>query len=417
MKSVSSKIIVVLLMLSFVFASASCSSANKEEIFTAVTKFSKAMADRSLRNLKKVTAGMDDEYELDYNHIIEASDEDQKVIKAIGNRIRYTIDEDSLDVSKNGEEATVDVLFDIVNWEDIKKDDKANIDTNSFIEAVEESDDFIQVLETLELAKDHGEWVVTNYDEVFRDFYGHWVNCTAPIDYVHFVYSAKWYGATSEENGFILYNRAKKIELSLMIDFRYSQTPVYYTVSYQDKVIYTSGVSVKSEKAVFDVDTKGAPVTSDGFLQEGEYTITFYTKDKVEFYSDKCTVTEGEIIPNTSGISSEAVIYAPDKVSRIKWFFSSGEREEIVYNNAKSINLDMTLKPDYSSLECRYEVLYEGNVIYTSETAKGLTEGFYRSTYEGAPVDEDGNLAKGVYTIIFYDADGNKLASDSCKVE
>ena len=416
MRSVSSKIVTVILVLSLAFAAVSCSSADKENIFAAAGKFSKAMADRSFKNLKRASADMDDDYELDFNHLIEASDEDVKVHRAIGNKIKFTVDEESLDISKNGKDATVDVLFEIVDWEALSKDEKAFFDTTTYVEAIGACEEYTQVLETFELVKDHGEWLVSNYEEVIKDFYAQWLKASAPIDYERFVFSYQWLDTTTNIDGYIVYDCTTKLDLSLMIDFKYSKTPIYYTVTYKDKVIYTSDLSVKSCHAYFDAGNKCAVVSPNGFLAVGEYTITFYTKDDAVVFTGRCTVTEGEAIPNTRGVSADAVIYDKTKVSKIKWFFSTGEKDEIIYTDTKAINLDMTLNPDYDSIDCYYEVLYEGKVIYTSPIAKAQTEGYFRSSYSGAPLDSEGNLAGGVYTIIFYDSEGNKLAADSCQV-
>ena len=61
-------------------------------------------------------------------------------------------------------------------------------------------------------------------------------------------------------------------------------------------------------------------------------------------------------------------------------------------------------------------VKYNGNLVYTSPTESGSYAGYFRSSYDGATTNADGNLAAGEYTITFFSPENVELASGSCTV-
>lgn len=173
-----------------------------------------------------------------------------------------------------------------------------------------------------------------------------------------------------------------------------------------------------NEENMVDLDTCLAAL-EDAETTEITITIEFALED------DEWLVSNTDDVISTLYDFIDADVEFPDPVPDLTeyvsggyWYYTSnGDQDDPVYENANEIDLDLEFSvypDDYSGVY--YTVEYNGTVVYTSSTYSRM--GYFYSTDTGAPVDANGNLSAGTYTITFYDANNNDmlLYSDSCTV-
>ena len=417
MKVYAKQLIAFATVAAMVMPLAGCLDSNKQPILEAADAYAKAMTDGNLKSIRKHSLDIDDDFLDDLSEKLDVTGDDGDVLDAIAEKITYEVQEDTYELGKKKDEASVDVIFNIVDWESLQDDEDIYDDVNTYIEAIEDSEEFEEVTVTLEFELDDEDWLVANYEEACGDFFDAWTGAKAPVDYSNMVDHTTWYYYTSRDGDSIIYNNTDKIDMDISLADGFSGQPVYYEVSFNGSKVYTSETDSTSREGYYRSSYDGARVTTAGHLEPGEYTITFYAENGTMIASESCTVTE-EATSSGGGssedTSSKAEIF-DSRVQRIRWFYADDRSGgNIVYNSPSYIDLDLYFSG--SNEEVYYEVEYNGTKVYTSETSTSSREGYFRTSYDGAVTDAAGNLAEGTYTITFYLADGTKLASDSCLV-
>ncbi|SCW64946.1 hypothetical protein SAMN02910456_02367 [Ruminococcaceae bacterium YRB3002] len=407
----------VVCIASMMLSMAGCSDKNKEAVLEAAGKYAKALCDCSVKSLRKGSAKEFDEDYLDgLRERLEWEGYPASIYSAIGETITYKVNEDSYEPGKR-HGASVEVDVEMVDWESIEENGGAK-SIDGYISAIEDCEETKQFTLTLEYEEEDGKWVVDNYEDVCDSFYDEWLSATAPVDYTQAVTGTTWYYYDSRgTDNSVIYNNATYIELDLDVADGYTGIKVYFTVTFNGNVIYTSDVSAEAREARFTSSTPGAVTAAAGCLDAGQYRITFYNEQGAELASDECTVV---IVDNpdigSDDASVNAEIFDTSAVNHIRWWYASGRNGTITYENSDNIDLDLYFNTGYDDTRCYYEVRYNGDVVYVSPTSSNTREGYFRSSYVGASVDSEGNLAGGEYTITFYDENDNKLASDTCTV-
>ena len=216
-----------------------------------------------------------------------------------------------------------------------------------------------------------------------------------------------WY-ADSRTNG-ITYEDTSTIDLDIWFTAGNSGMDCYYEVYYDNNLIYTSATEASSREGYFRTSYDGAVVDADDNLAAGTYTITFYDANGTRLASDRCTVTGGAAVSTTSPLT-------PADVAGFHWYFASGSDDDARYNNVEQIDCDLSFVTGRSGLRCYYTVQRDGTLVYTSDTAAGSYEGYYRASYDGAETNADGNLIGGTYTITWFSSDNTQIAQSSCTV-
>ena len=419
MKSGTKRIIALAAAASMVLPLAGCLDNNKPVIVENADSYASALIDMSAKSLRKASVDDDDDFFADLSDDFDewTSGDDGEVFEAIKDKITYEVDEDSYQLGKKKDEASIDVVFSIVDWESLEDDEDIYEDIDTYLDGIEDCEDMEEVVVTFEFELDGDDWLIANFEEICDDFYGSFNGASAPVDYSAMVDRTNWYYSTSEDNGVIIYNNTDKIDLDIYLANGFEGSEVYYTIKYNGNLVYTSETSSSSREGYFRTSFDEATVTDDGHLAPGEYTITFFAANGTQIAEGTCTVTESDVTAGDTGDTSPALeVYDRARVERLKWYYADDRTNGITYDDTTYIDLDIWFKGSNSGMECYYEVLYNGTKIYTSETASSSREGYFRSSYVGASTDANGNLAAGEYTIIFYDAQGVKLASDKCTV-
>ncbi|MCR5060804.1 MAG: hypothetical protein K6A80_07225 [Saccharofermentans sp.] len=419
MKSGTKRMIALTAAVSMVLPLAGCMDKNKPVIIENADSYAASLIDMSAKSLRKASVEDDDDFFADLSEDFDdwTSGDDGEVFEAIKDKITYEVDEDSYQLGKKKDEASIDVVFHVVDWESLEDDEDAYEDIDTYLDAIEGSEEMEDVTITFEFELDGDDWLVANFEEICDDFYGSFNGASAPVDYTAMVDRTTWYYTTSEDNGVIVYNNAEKIDLDIYLALGFEGSEVYYTVKYNGSVVYTSETSSSSREGYFRTSFDGATVTDDGHLAPGEYTITFFAENGTQIAEGTCTVTESDVTAGDLGDTSPALeVYDRARVERLKWYYADDRTNGITYSDTTYIDLDIWFKGSNSGMDCYYEVLYNGTKVYTSDTSSSSREGYFRTSYVGATTDANGNLAAGEYTIIFYDAQGTRLASDKCTV-
>ena len=416
MKVYAKQAVALLTVASMALPLAGCFDSHKKVILENADKYASALVDCSIKSIRKQSLDIEDDFVDDLTEKLNWSGDDGEVYDAIKEKITYEVDEDSYELGKKKDEASVDVVFTIVDWESIQDDEDAYEDLDSYLDAIEDSEGTTEVTVTLEFELDGDDWLVANYEEACDDFYDSWLAAQAPINYEDMVDHTTWYYETSEDGDTVIYNNADRIDLDISFTTEFYGQECYYEVAFNGTKVYTSETSSNSREGYFRTSDDGATVTDSGHLAPGEYTITFYHPNGTQLASGTCTVTEEAASIASGDTSPDVEIYDAARVERLKWYYPTSRTNGITDEDTSTIDLDIWFTSNNYGMDCYYEVYFNGSKIYTSETSSSSREGYFRTSYDGASADESGNLAAGEYQIIFYDAQGVRLASDKCTV-
>ena len=389
--------LILMTALTVIFAvvcAAGCKDTSKtrEEVLDASERFVGALMDGNLRQIRKLSDNIkDSDSEMMEMRITEIT------ASAVKSKVTYEIDED-IEISGKEETIPVDVTYTV-------KDADKNISS------------------TLEFEKGEDKWLLVNSGEVLNDFYKviDALDIAKPAS--ESVKEIDWlYNQSDPGSG--EYKDVDMIGCQIVFNGSFSGGEYYYVVKFNDSEVYKSDPAKGSYEAEFGIRSPGAKINSVGHLEAGTYVFEFYDMSDAKLLEAKCTV-EQDTTPKMSvdGTSSPtAQIFDPDRVESVKWWwYDSNSGDVITYTDSLLLHLDLTLKPGMSGMKVYFEVAYEGFKIYKSDISEiadgeNSVAGVYLGIEDGAPKDANGHLAGGNYTITFYDGDGNKLATDTCKV-
>jgi len=182
-KKVASATIASAMLLSC--ASCGLLGANKKEIIEAADTFADALVKQDAGKIVKLTNEKKDsdtaaELELLFDKSMY-SDDQADFIDAVSDTITYEVDEGSVEADK--EEASVDVVFTMVDYEKALDDDFEDID--GVLDALKDCDDTKEVTVTFEFEKDGDDWLISNlkdkaYGKLF-DFYTYELDITPAL--------------------------------------------------------------------------------------------------------------------------------------------------------------------------------------------------------------------------------------------
>ena len=398
----------IMLIIAAVFAIGACSKKNDKDIIDAATKYIEAMAGGDMQYIRRASLNATAEEIDNIKSRLDVQGGNDTVLKAIQGTVTYTVDEDSL--KAGGDEASVDVVFEMADWESIAKDPEAYKDADTYAKAIKETDKKISVSMTLELEQNEEKaWKVANYVEVTRKFYDAWTVAKAPVAPGDMVEQINWRYASST-TGTVKYINTDKIECDLDMTAEFGDKPVYYEVAHGGNIIYKSDLAKESLYGIYKSDS--------GNLEDGDYTFFFYDENAQLIIAATCTVTNESGMEYTvaANSSSRAEIHDKDRVDYIRWWWYDKQDDGVTYVNTMMLCMEVKLKSGFDNLECYFTFERDGKKVFTSKVATEHT--CYMITLdEGVPVDANNYLAGGEYKVTMYDKDGNPMASDICKVE
>ena len=372
-------------------ALASCSSGGKadDEILDLAKEGVKDVVDRKISKLAKISTSDFDDVKKDWAEDLDFSNGSGRysndyatVFSAISETIDYSIDEDSVESSTKYGEGRVRVEFTIADFEELFDDEEAMNDAGSFVDALSScSDKDIELWFDFELEGD--TWFISNSEEILTNLYSFREKRIVFVpDLTRSSYGTQWY-FTDDYSG-DTYTNAHSIDCELYFYDNSDSSSVYYTVSYEGTLLYTSGAG--STEAYYTTTDPNAPLDPEmGTLATGEYTVAFYDGSDRLLEETSCTV----------------VTSVPGPCDYIRWY---SENEAwgtfALYDDAYMVDPDLNLSyiNDYTYTDYYYTVTFNGEQVYVS--GDGEYMGYYYSDYQ------DGDsfyLDPGIYEISFYD--------------
>lgn len=313
----------------------------------------------------------------------------------------YEIDPGSATVSDTT--ASINVTFSMTDWEAVIEGDLPS-GPNSLTDALQ-SADTREIPCTLEFINDNGVWLCSNTEDILTDIYS-FVDedflFGSPVADMLSGYSWKGNNCIDENAG--IYSHTVYIQVDFYLEnyFTYDENTFYCEISHNGDLIKTD-----HQGSMAELDFSDTGSTDELEIPEGMYTFAFYDEDGKEIITLTATVINDE---SDYGYEDRHVWYYTDNVS------------DYGYNDQSP----MYVAPDV--IECEpvadvtdwnfsgyYTVEYEGNIIFTES-------GFLRASITPSsgpdmPLDSTGaHFAPGVYTVTYYDENGNQLSTDSCTV-
>ena len=365
-----------------------CDKAN-DQVLEAVDSYAAAVKDGKFDKIEKKSTDIKDSEAEDIQDLISFADysgNKYAIFEAIKGTITYTVDEDSVDASSKSEDGVVDVVFTMADYESLFEEGFNSVD--DLIDAIEDAEETIDVKVTVEFELDGEDWLVSNtaevVDEVYSFVYADIPSFVNPDDF-----SPNWYGGDWEGN----YNNVSSIDMDVSYTGSLSEImdEMYYTVELDGELLYTS--STGTYEGYYN-EAHGATLNEDGYLEEGDYVITFFVGDT-------------QVLQGTAHVTVEVFEVNPDDFSCTIWF--DDYDNEGTYTDKDEIDVDLNLPSGASSSDVYYTVEYNGRLVYTSDL--GEREGYYGED-QGAELNEDGYLPSGTYVISFYYEDTFVLSQE-----
>ena len=392
MKGTTGKVIALAVAASMMFSVTGCFDKAKEQVTEAADAYADALSKVSTKKLKKLSDDADESLIGNLEDGGSSVNADTAaVISAISGTLSYEVDEDSIEGATKTGKGHADVVFTIADYEDIVSNPDDYDSAEDMIDAIEDADTTEMEI-GLDFNLDGEDWLVTNFDDIYEDLYSYYdleLNFVRLADYVSGGY---WYYAEDQDGNYV---NTSTIDLDIQYNsYDIDTSGVYYTVEFGGQVVYTSNPGTFEG---YYRESEGAVLDDNGFIPEGDYTIKFYGPGDEELLT---------------GVAHVTVDLSETEAEGGYWYFKDGEQNGVAYyENATVIDLDVYVD-NYSNIY--YTVDYNGDLVYTSDT--GTYEGYFRSSWPEATLDESGDyLAAGTYTITFYNG-STQIYSDSCIV-
>ena len=392
---------------------------NKKEIVEAADTFASALLKQDAGKIVKLT---NEKKDSDAAEALEVlfdesmySDEQNEFNKAVADTITYEVDEESVEVDK--EEASVEVVFTMVDYEKALKDDYSDID--EVLDLIGDCDDTKEVTITFEFEKDDDEWLLTNLkDKGFGKLFDY---CTYELNIMGELFDMFSYSETVAGDWYVdswFYFDEDITDYSGLVTY-----DVYYNgsviLSAQTAYVYESYFYCTYE----DPDYNDLPAGDYYFSVECNGTVTT---------SDTVTVEE-TVAPTSSGSGSSGIDYnydvdglgeLADYVVAVDWW---GDDGNYAYENTPAIEYDVYFTSDitydqvmgitFNVYDEDGNLLVEGESIASNRTNidDSVSEDGYYFIYVGY-LPEAGNVEPGVYYIEVCNPDGSTLLYDYCSV-
>ena len=166
------KTIAILTLVSVVYSVGGCSlfDDGSEAVLKAAEEYAEAVADADVDALEDILfdgeecAGILEEYMHGGGSLLPESYEE--ICAAIAGSITYEIDSDSLQVSKKDGKASVDITFEMVDYE-AAYEEVGQTDFDAFMDMLTAADDTVEVSKTIDFVLEDGVWLVK--DKKCRD--------------------------------------------------------------------------------------------------------------------------------------------------------------------------------------------------------------------------------------------------------
>ena len=354
------------------------------------------------------------EEQLSFYGVNPGTDDSAKAKRAVIDNLRYEIDEDYVEIDEDDETATVDITFQLPDYESLMSDPY-----------VTNADDFVQEVSvtyspsfdmTLEFEWDDDIWRCTDYEEIFERIYAFTdedfdfrtvpaptnqngaLNITLATDHLN------WWGISNDDPYNPVYVNTEDITAELMITEDNAEVPgLTATLSHGDEIIATS-----SDYTFVAFDAWELPEnyrihdegSFDYYVAPGTYTLAFYNTDGTLLLSQEIIVQFEE---------DELVI-------RVE-FTGLYSEQDVLYANTTTVSTNLREGTAYLNVVSGYATVdYNGDQILQYELSGQMVS--FSVGDVGVPKDPSGRyIAAGTYTVTYYDNRGDVIASGTCTVD
>lgn len=362
-----------------------------EELYNAADTYMEAVLSRKISKISDLSSvDFEDQKpfwksELDYSSPTY-TDEEIIVLEAVSDSMSYEVIPDSAYFDAKTGEGYVDVEITMADYAALSSDHDVMESPESFAAALE-SDRSKQYVIRVEFELSGDRLLVANHEEILNSCYS-FVDSEftyyPPLE--ELIYGISFY-SPYYGGAFTQYINCGELVVSLSYEPSADTSGIYWKVEHDDEVVYISDVGVTE----FDFDITVAPADPDrpDSFDNGDYTFTIYDGDDEAVYSDSFTEN------NT--------VYRPSQ--DYDWLYTINDQGDYaIYNDTDVIELDYY--GDYVGTDVFYRVLYEGEIVYTSDIGIGRSYGYFRADYIPDLMTDSGYLIAGKYEILFYNESG-----------
>ena len=369
----------------------------KSEIGKVTSEFCTAMNEANTEVLFEKCYQITDEEKTQYADSFTNSngktDDYIAAFTAIRENYTFKVDNDSVGIYSNGEEAMADVTFYNKDYEEVAASQDSWTGADEYIAALEACENNISFTITFEWVKEDDIWKVTNFNKVFEAYLSYQdVRIPFRVDYTNLIAESEW----SHANIGNVYYATSYIQLNVYLSddgINYDWPELTYEVTYNDETLYTGPSPVIDSCIMCDY---WEPDIED-YLDEGLYEFTIYDDTGNIVHQDSCCVGVVDY--------SQFVDYAT-------WCNISSDD---AYYNAEAMELDLWFIGDgflFDWSGFSFDVVYNGNVIDTlhSDCFMSHIACIYQTENEGE------FLPEGTYEFIIYDTEGNVVYQEAREV-
>ena len=216
-----------------------------------------------------------------------------EVIEYIHSTMAFEVSRGTVDASAYDETGEVDTYLTLVDYDAVCADPDNMLNIDCLMSGLRSSDEVKRIRITMKFSYEDGEWKVSNLYDVFCSAYGFLnIDIALPNPVSSAVAGGIWFynGGSTYDGSTAEYIDATSIEMDLILDPtipNVDSSGVYYTVSFEDELIYTSDSGVLT--GVYNA-SQDPSFIQDGYLVSGSYTISFYDGDSGLLYEDTVEV-------------------------------------------------------------------------------------------------------------------------------
>lgn len=216
-----------------------------------------------------------------------------EVIEYIQSTMAFEVSRGTVDASSYDGTGEVDTYLTLVDYDSVCSNPDNMLNIDSLMSGLRNSDEVKRIRITMKFSYEDGEWKVSNLYDIFCSTYAFLnIDIALPNPVSSAVAGGIWFypGGSTYDGDTADYVDATAIEMNLVLDPTIPNVDcsgVYYTVSYEGELLYTSDQGVL---AGFYGEAQEPDYTQDGYLEPGSYTISFYDVDNELLYEDTVDV-------------------------------------------------------------------------------------------------------------------------------
>lgn len=237
----------------------------------------------------------------------DPSSDDTRVKEKIASTLSYSVDADSLTGAPGYKSGTVDIVFSYVDYAYISSDSDNLRGADVFERAVDSCGETIEVTLTFDYVMEDDKVTFSGVQQIrdlfpyVDEFFDFTINYPAFVGGVYFAGDAYDEASNTYTDTCGLHCYIEITDSGLDLDWSY-----YYTIDIDGENVYTSSTFASNDEQYLN-----AVYTSAALLEEGVYTVTFYSADGQYLGASSAevivTVTPG--IPGTQDTDPAAMFY------------------------------------------------------------------------------------------------------------